>query len=142
MTQSSFASNRPPTSTPPTRAQGKITQVIGPVVDVDFPTGQLPRILNALHTTNPSIGNEKNNLVLEVAQHLGESTVRTIAMDSTDGLVRDMVVTDTGSPIMMPVGPSTLGRRRSSPSKAPTSRSSKPASRSSISSPPTAAAGK
>jgi F-type H+/Na+-transporting ATPase subunit beta len=110
MSQSTITSNRPPTSTPPNRAQGKITQVIGPVVDVDFPAGQLPKILNALHTTNPSLGNEKNNLVLEVAQHLGESTVRTVAMDSTDGLVRDMVVTDTGSPIMMPVGPSTLGR--------------------------------
>jgi F-type H+-transporting ATPase subunit beta len=110
MTQPSLASSRPPTSTPPARAQGKITQVIGPVVDVEFQPGQLPRILNALHTTNPSLGSEKNNLVLEVAQHLGESTVRTIAMDSTDGLVRDMVVTDTGSPIMMPVGPATLGR--------------------------------
>src|SRR5258706_5518980 len=110
MTQSSFSSARPPTSTPPARAQGKITQVIGPVVDVNFPAGQLPKILNALYVTNPSISNEKNNLVLEVAQHLGESTVRTVAMDSADGLVRDMVVTDTGSPIMMPVGPSTLGR--------------------------------
>src|SRR5262245_31331044 len=102
MSQSTIAQSRPPTSTPPTRPQGKITQVIGPVVDVDFPAGQLPKILNALHTTNPSLGNEKNNLVLEVAQHLGESTVRTIAMDSTDGLVRDMVVTDSGGPIMMP----------------------------------------
>jgi F-type H+-transporting ATPase subunit beta len=110
MTQSSITTNRPPTTTPPARAQGKITQVIGPVVDVEFTAGQLPKILNALHTTNPSLGNEKNNLVLEVAQHLGESTVRTIAMDSTDGLVRDMVVTDTGAPIMMPVGPATLGR--------------------------------
>src|SRR5260370_23205722 len=110
MTQSSITSNRPSTSTPPNRAQGKITQVIGPVVDVDFPAGQLPKILNALHTTNPSLGNEKNNLVLEGAQHLGESPVRTVAMDSTDGLVRDLGVTDTGSPIMMPVGPSTLGR--------------------------------
>jgi F-type H+-transporting ATPase subunit beta len=110
MTQSSLSSARPPTTTPPNRPQGKITQVIGPVVDVDFPAGQLPRILNALYTTNPSISNEKNNLVLEVAQHLGESTVRTIAMDSTDGLVRDMAVVDTGSPIMMPVGASTLGR--------------------------------
>src|SRR5690349_14113532 len=84
-----LASNRPPsTSTPPATQQGKITQVIGPVVDVDFPAGNLPRILNALLVTNPSLGNEKNNLVLEVAQHLGESTVRAIAMDSTDGLVR------------------------------------------------------
>src|SRR6185503_2300740 len=111
-----LASNRPPTSipflsTPPTALlQGKITQVIGPVVDVDFPAGNLPRILNALLVTNPSLGNDKNNLVLEVAQHLGESTVRAVAMDSTDGLVRGMAVADTGRPIMMPVGPATLGR--------------------------------
>jgi F-type H+-transporting ATPase subunit beta len=105
-------SNRPPsTSLPPTALpQGKITQVIGPVVDVDFPAGILPRILNALVVTNPSLGTDKNNLVLEVAQHLGESTVRTIAMDSTDGLVRGMPVNDTGKPIMMPVGAATLGR--------------------------------
>jgi F-type H+-transporting ATPase subunit beta len=89
---------------------GKITQVIGPVVDVDFPAGKLPRILNALTVTNPSISSEAENLVLEVAQHLGESTVRTIAMDSTDGLTRGMDVTDTGKPIMMPVGPECLGR--------------------------------
>ena len=101
----------PSLSTPPAAlAQGKVTQVIGPVVDVDFPAGTLPRILNALLVTNPSLGNEKNNLVLEVAQHLGESTVRAVAMDSTDGLVRGMAVADTGRPIMMPVGPATLGR--------------------------------
>ncbi|HMI88939.1 MAG TPA: F0F1 ATP synthase subunit beta [Polyangiaceae bacterium] len=97
-------------STPPAAQQGKVTQVIGPVVDVEFPAGNLPRILNALLLTNPSLGNEKNNLVLEVAQHLGESTVRAIAMDSTDGLVRGMAVADTGRPIMMPVGAATLGR--------------------------------
>jgi F-type H+/Na+-transporting ATPase subunit beta len=89
---------------------GKITQVIGPVVDVDFPPGQLPRILNALTVSNPSISGEAENLVLEVAQHLGESTVRTVAMDSTDGLTRGMAVKDTGQPIMMPVGPECLGR--------------------------------
>jgi len=89
---------------------GKISQVIGPVVDVDFPPGQLPRILNALTVTNPSLGDDKDNLVLEVAQHLGESTVRAIAMDSTDGLVRGMAASDTGAPIMMPVGNATLGR--------------------------------
>ncbi len=89
---------------------GKISQVIGPVVDVDFPPGQLPRILNALTVSNPSISGEKDNLVLEVAQHLGESTVRTVAMDSTDGLVRGMEVKDSGAPIMMPVGAATLGR--------------------------------
>jgi F-type H+-transporting ATPase subunit beta len=89
---------------------GRVSQVIGPVVDVDFPPGKLPRILNALTVSNPSLGDEKGNLVLEVAQHLGESTVRTIAMDSTDGLVRGMEADDTGSPIMMPVGVECLGR--------------------------------
>ena len=91
-------------------ASGKISQVIGPVVDVDFPPGQLPRILNALTVSNPSISGDKDNLVLEVAQHLGESTVRTVAMDSTDGLVRGMEVRDSGAPIMMPVGAAPLGR--------------------------------
>jgi F-type H+-transporting ATPase subunit beta len=90
--------------------QGKIIQVIGPVVDVEFPPGKLPTILNALTLTNPNISSEKDNLVLEVAQHLGESVVRAIAMDTTEGLVRGMLVTDTGSPIMMPVGKATLGR--------------------------------
>jgi len=89
---------------------GKVSQVIGPVVDVDFPPGKLPRILNALTVSNPSLSGEKDNLVLEVAQHLGESTVRTIAMDSTDGLTRGMEAKDTGSPIMMPVGAACLGR--------------------------------
>ena len=83
---------------------GTITQVLGAVVDVRF-EGQLPAILNALHTTNNG-----NLLVLEVAQHLGENTVRAIAMDSTDGMVRGQEVTDTGSAIQMPVGPETLGR--------------------------------
>ncbi|MDI1432199.1 MULTISPECIES: F0F1 ATP synthase subunit beta [Polyangium] len=89
---------------------GKITQVIGPVVDVDFPAGQLPKILNALKLSNPSISGESDNLTLEVAQHLGESTVRAVAMDTTDGLVRGMEVRDTGKPIMMPVGNACLGR--------------------------------
>src|SRR5689334_23763215 len=109
-TQPPLASSRPPSPSQPPRAEGKISQVIGPVVDVDFPSGQLPKILNALLATNPSISHEKNNLVLEVAQHLGESRVRTVAMDSTDGLVRGMTVTDTGNPIMMPVGAPMLGR--------------------------------
>ncbi|HEY6561588.1 MAG TPA: F0F1 ATP synthase subunit beta [Polyangiaceae bacterium] len=90
--------------------KGKITQVIGPVVDVEFSTGKLPRILNALTVSNPNISAEKENLVLEVAQHLGESVVRAVAMDATEGLVRGAEVTDTGNPIMMPVGPETLGR--------------------------------
>ncbi|WP_029011043.1 F0F1 ATP synthase subunit beta [Azospirillum halopraeferens] len=87
-----------------TNAVGRITQVLGAVVDVQF-EGDLPAILNALHTQN-----EGKTLVLEVAQHLGENTVRTIAMDSTDGLVRGQEVVDTGAPISIPVGPETLGR--------------------------------
>jgi F-type H+-transporting ATPase subunit beta len=83
---------------------GTITQVIGAVVDVHF-DGELPSILHALHTDNAG-----RTLTLEVAQHLGENTVRTIAMDTTDGLVRGAQVVDTGGPIMMPVGPETLGR--------------------------------
>ena len=83
---------------------GSITQVIGAVVDVKF-DGELPEILNALHTQN-----QGKLLVLEVAQHLGENTVRTIAMDTTDGLVRGAEVADTGGPISVPVGPETLGR--------------------------------
>jgi F-type H+/Na+-transporting ATPase subunit beta len=87
-----------------TKNVGKISQVMGAVVDVKF-EGELPEILNALE-----VDNHGNRLVLEVAQHLGESQVRTIAMDTTDGLVRGAEATDTGSPIMMPVGPGTLGR--------------------------------
>ena len=86
------------------KATGKVTQVIGAVVDVQF-EGKLPSILNALETTNAG-----NRLVLEVAQHLGESTVRAIAMDSTEGLVRGQAVRDTGNAITIPVGPATLGR--------------------------------
>ncbi|GAA4220242.1 F0F1 ATP synthase subunit beta [Sagittula sp. NFXS13] len=85
-------------------ALGKITQVIGAVVDVQF-DGHLPAILNALNTDNNG-----KKLVLEVAQHLGENTVRTIAMDATEGLVRGQEVSDTGAPISVPVGPATLGR--------------------------------
>ena len=89
---------------------GKITQVMGPVVDVEFEQGQLPKILTALLITNPTINDEEDNLVVEVAQHLGDNVVRTIAMDVTDGLVRGMPVKDTGNPIMMPVGEAGLGR--------------------------------
>jgi F-type H+-transporting ATPase subunit beta len=91
-------------------AAGRITQVIGPVVDVSFPAGKLPSLLNALTVSNPNISDEADNLVLEVAQHLGESIVRTIAMDTTEGLVRGGMAKDTGAPISMPVGPATLGR--------------------------------
>jgi len=87
-----------------------VTQVIGPVVDVSFPPGKLPPLLNALTLNNPNISDEADNLVLEVAQHLGESIVRTIAMDTTEGLIRGGSVRDTGLPISMPVGPATLGR--------------------------------
>ncbi len=83
---------------------GKISQVLGAVVDIEF-DGELPPMLNALE-----VDNKGNRLILEVAQHLGENTVRTIAMDTTDGLVRGQTATDTGSPISMPVGPETLGR--------------------------------
>ena len=89
---------------------GKIIQVMGPVVDVEFEQGQLPNILTALLITNPTINDEEGNLVVEVAQHLGDNVVRTIAMDVTDGLVRGMAVKDTGAPIMMPVGEASLGR--------------------------------
>jgi F-type H+-transporting ATPase subunit beta len=89
---------------------GKIIQVMGPVVDVEFEQGQLPNILTALLITNPTINDEEDNLVVEVAQHLGDNVVRTIAMDVSDGLVRGMAVKDTGAPIMMPVGEASLGR--------------------------------
>ncbi|HEX8789875.1 MAG TPA: F0F1 ATP synthase subunit beta, partial [Polyangiaceae bacterium] len=89
---------------------GKVVQVIGPVVDVEFADGKLPKILNALKLSNPGISSAKENLTLEVAQHLGENTVRAVAMDTTDGLVRGMSVRDTGGPIAMPVGPECLGR--------------------------------
>ncbi len=89
---------------------GTIKQVMGPVVDVEFPPGKLPAIYNALKVTNAFISNEPDNLVVEVAQHLGENTVRCIAMDVTDGLSRGTLARDTGAPIMMPVGNQTLGR--------------------------------
>ena len=93
-------------------ATGKITQVIGAVVDVQF-EGHLPAILNALETNNAGLKSDSNpdgRLVLEVAQHLGESTVRTVAMDTSEGLVRGQAVTDTGQPIEVPVGDECLGR--------------------------------
>src|SRR5699024_8762826 len=86
--------------------KGKVAQVIGPVVDVDFDQGELPDVLNALYIERE----DGDNLYLEVAQHLGENRVRTIAMDSTDGLVRQEEVFDTGSPISMPVGEDIRGR--------------------------------
>ncbi|QRN98365.1 F0F1 ATP synthase subunit beta [Archangium violaceum] len=89
---------------------GKVTQVLGPVVDVEFPPGGLPEVYTALKVTNPNISAAQNNLTIEVAQHLGENTVRCIAMDSTDGIGRGQPVTNTGAPIQAPVGKATLGR--------------------------------
>ncbi len=89
---------------------GRITQVMGAVVDVEFSDGSIPPIYNALKISNSAINDQKWNLVVEVAQHLGENTVRCIAMDSTEGLVRGVEVMDTGEGITMPVGPETLGR--------------------------------
>jgi F-type H+-transporting ATPase subunit beta len=89
---------------------GTVVQVIGPVVDVEFAEGKLPTILTALTITNAAIDDTEDNLVIEVAQHLGDNVVRCIAMDVTDGLVRGMPVKDTGAPIMVPVGEAGLGR--------------------------------
>ena len=89
---------------------GQITQVIGPVLDVEFESGDLPPIFNALTVSNPAIDDREDNLVIEVAQHLGERTVRCIAMEATEGLVRGMSVRDTGGMITIPVGDGTLGR--------------------------------
>ena len=89
---------------------GHISQVLGPVVDVHFEGGQLPEIYTALKVTNPAIDDRPGNLIVEVAQHLGQNTVRCIAMDTTDGLSRGMPVENTGKAIAMPVGKATLGR--------------------------------
>jgi F-type H+-transporting ATPase subunit beta len=90
--------------------EGLIVQVIGPVVDIDFPDGNLPRIYNSIEIQRKSVEGVDEVLIVEVQQHLGENRVRTVAMDSTDGLVRGMKAVDTGSPISVPVGPETLGR--------------------------------
>jgi F-type H+/Na+-transporting ATPase subunit beta len=90
--------------------EGRIVQVMGPVVDVAFPPGELPEIYTALRLSNTGIDEREDNLVLEVAQHLGENTVRTIAMDTTDGLMRGQAVRNTGDVIRVPVGEATLGR--------------------------------
>jgi F-type H+-transporting ATPase subunit beta len=89
---------------------GKIVQVIGNVVDVEFAEGELPEILSAVAISNPSISEEEDNLIVEVAQHLGDNVVRCVGMDTTDGLVRGMTAKDTGAPIQMPVGKPSLGR--------------------------------
>ncbi len=90
--------------------EGKVIQVMGPIVDVEFPEGELPEILTALFISNPAINDMEDNLVVEVAQHLGDNVVRCIAMDVTDGLVRGMAAKNTGNPIMMPAGDPVLGR--------------------------------
>src|SRR5580700_10402692 len=96
---------------PTSGAKGRLLQVIGAVVDVEFNGGELPAILNALETSNTDARTgEKFRLVFEVAQHLGENAVRAIAMDTTEGLVRGQEVIATGEAIRVPVGPATLGR--------------------------------
>ena len=90
--------------------EGKIVQVIGPVVDIEFSDGSLPEILNAIRIPRTNTEGQKEDLIVEIQQHLGDNRVRTIAMDSTDGLVRGMKCIDTDSPITVPVGPATLGR--------------------------------
>ncbi|TAN37367.1 MAG: F0F1 ATP synthase subunit beta [Verrucomicrobia bacterium] len=97
-------------STTSTASHGRVTQVLGAVVDVAFPSGHLPQILTALKTTNASINDQPWNLTLEVAQHLGDDTVRAIALDATDGLQRGVEVRSTGDVLKMPVGAETLGR--------------------------------
>ncbi|MBT5096123.1 MAG: F0F1 ATP synthase subunit beta, partial [Halobacteriovoraceae bacterium] len=89
---------------------GVVRQVMGPVVDVEFPDGNLPGIYNALLLTNAAISAEKDNLTVEVAQHLGDNMVRCIAMDATEGLARGQEVSDTGAAIQAPVGAGVLGR--------------------------------
>ena len=91
-------------------ANGRIIQIIGPVVDVEFPAGSLPAINTALLVTNAAINDKPWNLTVEVALHTGESSCRCVAMDTTDGLRRDQEVRDTGEPIKVPVGNGVLGR--------------------------------
>jgi len=90
--------------------KGKIIQIIGPVVDIDFSGGELPQILNAIRIPRVTVEGKEEDLICEVQQHLGEDRVRTVAMDSTDGVVRGMEAYDTGKPIEVPVGPEVLGR--------------------------------
>ena len=98
------------TATPAAQKVGKVVQIIGPVVDVEFEGGHLPEIFNAVRIVSDAGDAEKVDVISEVEQHLGENRVRTVAMKPTDGLRRGMRVIDTGAPISMPVGPATLGR--------------------------------
>src|SRR6266508_3664548 len=91
-------------------AIGKVVQVIGPVVDVEFEGGDLPQIYNAVRIKSEGKGGHAIDVIVEVEQHLGENRVRTVAMKPTDGMQRGMDAIDTGGPISMPVGPATLGR--------------------------------
>lgn len=90
--------------------KGKIIQIIGPVIDIEFQEGQLPKIYNAVRIPRLSTEGVQEDLIVEVQQHLGEDRVRAVAMDSTDGLTRGLDAFDTGEPISVPVGPATLGR--------------------------------
>jgi F-type H+-transporting ATPase subunit beta len=97
------------TATATAQKVGKVVQVIGPVVDIEFAGGDLPSIYNACRITGTA-GDQPIDIIVEVEQHLGENRVRTVAMKPTDGLQRGMTATDEGGPISMPVGPETLGR--------------------------------
>ena len=99
-----------PAARPTEQKVGKVVQVIGPVVDIEFEGGQLPAIYNAVRITSDSAGAERIDVIAEVEQHLGENRVRTVAMKPTDGMQRGMTAIDTGAPISMPVGSQTLGR--------------------------------
>src|SRR3954463_10660531 len=98
------------TTTAAAQKIGKVVQVIGPVVDVEFEGGHLPEIYNALHIKSEGKGGQAIDVIVEVEQHLGENRVRTVAMKPTDGMQRGMEAIDTGAPISMPVGSATLGR--------------------------------
>src|ERR1700758_5635011 len=89
---------------------GKIVQIIGPVLDVEFEAGHLPEIYNALRVTSDGQDGDKIDVIAEVEQHLGENRVRAVAMKPTDGMQRGMTAVDLGEPISVPVGPETLGR--------------------------------
>jgi len=89
---------------------GHVTQIIGPVVDIKFPSGHLPEIYNALKISGKNEVGQEISIVCEVQQLLGDGQIRSVSMSSTDGLVRGMEVVDTGAPISVPVGPATLGR--------------------------------
>jgi F-type H+/Na+-transporting ATPase subunit beta len=98
------------TATPAAQKVGRVVQVIGPVVDIEFESGQLPEIYNAVRIKSDGKGGQAIDVIVEVEQHLGENRVRTVAMKATDGMQRGMEAIDTGAPISMPVGPATLGR--------------------------------